>query len=159
MPDELMPVLDAASFSSATSVGLDHVRSRDKIFYTKVGDVVKQVLAVTKARRYRRSNAWNSGLRTFLTGGGAGADGYGEAIKKAGLDCGARIELLPLPMHPRLADFSGSVRDYQRISVACGLAQDAFSLGRIIAAKDVEDDKPTAAVTRQRLDRDDLYAK
>jgi len=159
MPDELMPVLDAAAFSAATALNLNHVKSRDKIFYTKVGDVAKKVLAVTKARRYRRSEAWNSGLRTFLTGGGASAEGYGEAIKRAGLDCGARIELLPLPLHPRLTDFSGSVRDYQRISVACGLAQDAFSLGRIIPAKDVEDDSATIAVTRKRLDRDELYAK
>jgi hypothetical protein len=159
IPDELMPVLDAASFSAATSLELGHVKSRDKIFYTKVGDVVKKVLAVTKARRYRRSEAWNTGLRTFLTGGGASAEGYGEAVKKAGLDCGTRLELLSLPLHPRLADFTGSVRDYQRISVACGLAQDAFSLGRIIPAKDVEDDSATTAFTRQRLDRDEVYAK
>jgi hypothetical protein len=159
MPDELMPVLDAASFAAATSLGLDHVKSRDGVFYTNVGDVVKRVLAVTKAKRYRRSEAWNSGLRTFLTGGGASADGYGEAIKRAGLDGGTRLELLSLPLHPRLADFTGNVRDYQRISVACGLAQDAFSLGRIIPAKYVEDDIATNAVRRQRLDRDEMYPK
>ncbi|MFS0756515.1 hypothetical protein ABC383_17710 [Noviherbaspirillum sp. 1P10PC] len=159
MPDELMPVLDATAFAAATSIDPNHVKSRDYIFYMQISHVVKNVLAVTKARRYRRSEAWGSGLRTFLTGGGANAEGYSEAIKRGGLNCASRIDLIPLPLHPRIDDFNGSVQDYQRISVACGLAQDAFSLGRIIAAKDVEDDRAVVSHTRERLDRDELYAK
>jgi len=159
LPDELMPVLDAESFATATSIDPAHVKSRDRIFCAQVSDVVKKVMAVTKAKRYRQSEAWSTGLRTFLTGGGASVEGYDQAIKSGGLACASRIDLILLPLHPRIADFTGRVQDYQRISVACGLAQDAFSLGRIIAAKDVEDDYAIASLTRVRPDRDELYAK
>lgn len=159
LPDELMPVLNAAAFAAATSVDPNHVKARDEVFCTHVSNVVKKVLATTKAKRYRRSEAWTSGLRTFLTGGGASVGAYSEAVKKGGLGCTSHIELIPLPLHPRVADFHGDTQLYQRISVACGLAQDAFSLGRIIPAKDVEDDIATTGPARGRSDRDEVYAK
>ena len=154
LPDELMPVLNAAAFAAATSVDPNHVKARDEVFCTHVSSVVKKVLATTKAKRYRRSEAWTSGLRTFLTGGGASVEVYSEAVKKGGLGCTSHIELVPLPLHPRIADFHGDTQLYQRLSVACGLAQDAFSLGRIIPAKDVEDDIATTGPARGRSDRD-----
>lgn len=159
LPDELMPVLNAAAFAAATSVDLNHVKARDEAFCTHVSNVVKKVLATTKAKRYRRSEAWASGLRTFLTGGGASVGAYSEAVKRGGLGCTSHIELIPLPLHPRIADFHGDAQLYQRLSVACGLAQDAFSLGRIIPAKDVEDDIATTGPARGRSDRDEVYAK
>lgn len=159
LPDELMPVLNTVAFAAATSVDPNHVKARDEVFCTHVSNVVKKVLATTKAKRYRRSEAWTSGLRTFLTGGGASVGAYSEAVKKGGLGCASHIELIPLPLHPRIADFHGDTQLYQRISVACGLAQDAFSLGRIIPAKDVEDDIATTGPARGRSDRDAVYAK
>jgi len=159
LPDELMPVLNAAAFAAATSVDPDHVKARDEAFCTHVSNVVKKVLATTKAKRYRRSEAWTSGLRTFLTGGGASVGLYSEAVKRGGLGCTSHIELTPLPLHPRIADFHGDTQLYQRISVACGLAQDAFSLGRIIPAKNVEDDSATTGPARGHSDRDAVYAK
>lgn len=57
LPDELMPVLNAAAFAAATSVDPNHVRARDEVFCTYVSNVVKKVLATTKAKRYRRSEA------------------------------------------------------------------------------------------------------
>jgi hypothetical protein len=69
------------------------------------------------------------------------------------------MHLMLLPNHPKLADFSGTTIDYQRVSVACGLAQDAFALGRLIPAGQVEDDvNPTSRVA-DRPDRDELYAR
>lgn len=159
LPDELMPVLNASAFAAATSVDPNHVKARDEAFCTHVSNVVKKVLATTKAKRYRRSEAWTSGLRTFLTGGGASVGVYSEAVKRGGLGCTSHIELTPLPLHPRIADFHGDTQLYQRISVACGLAQDAFSLGRIIPAKEVEDDIATNGPARGRSDRDAVYAK
>jgi len=50
--------------------------------------------------------------------------------------------------------------EYQRVSVACGLAQDAFTLGRVVPAKEVEDDRPVTPTRRaSRPDRDELYPK
>jgi len=159
LPDELMPVLNTVAFAAATLVDPNHVKARDEVFCTHVSNVVKKVLSTTKARRYRRSEAWTSGLRTFLTGGGANVGAYSEAVKKGGLGCTSQIELIPLPLHPRIADFDGDTQLYQRISVACGLAQDAFSLGRIIPAKDVEDDIAMTGSACRRSDRDEVYAK
>lgn len=159
LPDELLPVLDATSYAAATALPEEHVKKRDVVMFDTVRSVVAGVFATTKARRYRMSEAWEKGLRTFLTGGGANASEYSNSIDKGGLTKARRIDLMPLPLHPRLADFTGDLGDYQRISVACGLAQDAFSLGRIIPAKEVEDDPGSSPRLAERPDRDDLYAR
>lgn len=159
MPDALMPVLDSADFALATGLSPSQVQARDQLFSAKVESVVKKVFLATKASRYRLSEAWTTELRTFLTGGGAEASGYRGAVERGGLSSARSIQLLPLPIHPKLAEFSGTSADYQRISVACGLAQDSFSLGRIIPAKDVEDDRAIRTQVRLRPDRDELYAK
>ena len=68
--------------------------------------------------------------------------------------------MMPLPPHKNLDGFSGGIDEYQRISVACGLAQDAFTLGRIVPAKEVENDHAVVTTGRsERLDRDELYPK
>ena len=70
------------------------------------------------------------------------------------------LQLMPLPSHKNLDGFAGGPDEYQRISVACGLAQDAFTLGRIVPAKEVEDDRAVVPESGSaRLDRDDLYPK
>jgi hypothetical protein len=68
------------------------------------------------------------------------------------------MNLMLLPKHPKLADFSGTTSEYQRVSVACGLAQDAFSLGQLIPAGQVEDDGNAMPRIADRPDRDELYA-
>jgi hypothetical protein len=157
MPDELMPVLEVDDFAAVTELNPVHVRFRDQLFYSNVQGIVKGVFDKTKATRYRLSDAWTTTLRTFLTGGGANVRGYGSAIDKGSRHSAQSIQLMPLPMHPRLTDFHGTITDYQRISVACGLAQDAFSLGRIIPAKDVADDRAPTLHVRERPDSDELY--
>ena len=69
------------------------------------------------------------------------------------------MNLVSLPKHPKLADYVGTTIDYQRVSVACGLAQDAFSLGQLIPAGEVEDDSSEVVHVADRLDRDELYAR
>jgi hypothetical protein len=67
---------------------------------------------------------------------------------------------MPLPPHKNLDGFAGGQDEYQRISVACGLAQDAFTLGRIVPAREVEDDRAIVSDSRSaRPDRDELYPK
>ena len=67
---------------------------------------------------------------------------------------------MALPPHRNLEGYDGTPDDYQRLSVACGLAQDSFSLGRIVPAKEVEDDVAlTSAHIRERLSHEELYAK
>lgn len=158
--DGLAPVVSAKEFSKTLGICESHVMARDALYLDKLRSVVKSVLDVTRTRRYRLSDAWRVGVRTFFTGGGASIGLYHEALKMAEALSGRHLHLMPLPPHRNLDGFDGGQDDYQRISVACGLAQDSFTLGRIVPAKEVEDDWPMVpGATTDRPDRDDLYPK
>jgi len=159
LPDELQPVLGAVEFARTSGLPEANVRMRDRMFWEAVQHVVKAVFHKTKGRRYRLAPAWTDGMPTFLAGGGAKIDGYRESVKDGG-ECIARVvNLMPLPAHPRLADYAGGTDEYQRISVACGLALDAFTLGHIRPAREVEDDVALRQPVVERPDRDELYAR
>jgi hypothetical protein len=157
LPDELQSVLNTLEYAKSTGLPKDYISLRDNIFWNEVQCIVHHVLHRTKWNRYRLSEAWSNGLPVFLTGGGGAIEGYKKSVESACLKSAKAINLVLLPKHPKLADFFGTIGDYQRVSVACGLAQDTFSLGNIIPAKDVEDD--IANLYRsERPDRDELYS-
>ena len=158
--DELAPIASALEFAQTTGLAAAHVAGRDALFKAELQRVIKGVLDTTKSRRYRLSDAWRTGVRTFFTGGGSRFELYREAVTTARVPSEKGLQLMPLPAHKNLDGFTGGPDDYQRISVACGLAQDAFTLGRIVPAKEVEDDRAVVPDRRSsRLDRDELYPK
>ncbi len=159
LPDELQPVLSASDYAKSTGLPQDHIVLRDNIFWREVHSTVHRVFQHTKRNRYRLSEAWTKGLPVFLTGGGGSVEGYQKSVKSGGLNCAQVMNLMLLPKHPKLADFSGTTSDYQRVSVACGLAQDAFSLGQLIPAGQVENDDNPTHIVAERPDRDELYAR
>lgn len=159
LPDELQPVLNTSEYAKFTGLPEDHIELRDKIFWREVHATVHRVFDKTKRNRYRLSEAWSKGLPVFLTGGGGLVDGYQISVKSGGRHCAPVMNMMLLPKHPKLADFFGTLNDYQRVSVACGLAQDAFSLGRLIPAGDVEDDVNHNPDVSNRPDRDELYSR
>lgn len=158
--DELAPIDDARAFARNTGIDESHVNGRDALFTAELRRVIKTVFEITKSRRYRLSDAWRTGVRTFFTGGGSQLDLYRGALIKTSVPSAQGLHLMPLPPHKNLDDFSGGAHEYQRISVACGLAQDAFTLGRIVPAREVEDDRAVVPTrTASRPDRDELYPK
>lgn len=157
LPDELAPVLEPNEFAKACGLPEEHVWARDGILWNAVRDTVNGVLYKTRQRRYRKAEAWTEGLPLFLTGGGSKVGGYATSAKAGGELQARSVNLMPLPPHPRLADFAGGSDDYQRVSVACGLAQDSFAIGRLVPAKEVEDDEAPRGSTIERPDRDELY--
>lgn len=157
LPDELAPVLEPDEFAKVCGLPKEHALARDGVFWNAVRDTVRGVFYKTRQRRYRLADAWTEGLPLFLTGGGSKAGGYAKSAKEGGEREARLVNLMPLPPHPRLADFSGGTDDYQRISVACGLAQDAFAIGKLVPARDVEDDEAPRGPTIERPDRDELY--
>ena len=159
LPDELQPVLSTSEYAKFTGLPEEHIALRDSIFWAAVHSTVRRVFHHTKRNRYRLSEAWTKGLPVFLTGGGGSIEGYIRSVQSGGQYCASVMNLMPLPKHPRLAEFSGSTSDYQRVSVACGLAQDAFSLGQLISAGQVEDDLEAIPRVVDRPDRDELYAR
>jgi len=159
LPDELQPVLDSAEYAKCTGLPADHVVLRDNVFWGEVHSTVHRVFHHTKRNRYRLSDAWTQGLPVFLTGGGGSVEGYKKSVQSGGRRCAPVMNLMLLPKHPKLAEFSGTTSDYQRVSVACGLAQDAFSLGQLIPAGQVDDDLNVMPCVADRPDRDELYAR
>jgi hypothetical protein len=158
--DELAPIDAAPAFARAMGIAESHVNSRDALFKIELRRVIKSVFETTKSRRYRLSEAWRTGVRTFFTGGGSQLDLYREALTTTPVPSSQGLHLMPLPPHKNLDGFLGAPHDYQRISVACGLAQDAFTLGRIVPAREVEDDCAVVPSHRaNRPDRDELYPK
>jgi hypothetical protein len=160
--DELAPIAAARAFARLTGIAESHVRSRDALLKRELSWVIKSVFETTKSRRYRLSEAWLTGVRTFFTGGGSQVDLYREAVTKTAVPSAQGLHLIPLPPHKNLDGFSGGAHEYQRVSVACGLAQDAFTLGRIVPAREVEDDRAVVSVPSVRADRpdrDELYPK
>ena len=158
--DELAPIASAPEFAHATGLAVVHVAVRDALFKAELQRVVKGVLETTKSRRYRLSDAWRTGVRTFFTGGGSRFELYRDAVATAKVPSEKGLQLMSLPPHKNLEGFAGELDEYQRISVACGLAQDAFTLGRIVPAKEVEDDRAVVPDRRSaRMDRDELYPK
>lgn len=159
LPDELQPVLSSSEYAKCAGIPEHHVELRDKVFWAEVHSTVHRVLHQTRKNRYRLSDAWSQGLPVFLTGGGGSVEGYIRSVRSGGQHCARVMNLMSLPKHPRLSEFAGSVSDYQRLSVACGLAQDAFSLGQLVPAGQVEDDIPAVSRIADRPDRDELYAR
>jgi hypothetical protein len=158
--DELAPIDAAPAFARNIGIAEAHVSRRDTLFKGELRRVIKSVFDTTKSRRYRLSDAWHTGVRTFFTGGGSRFDLYRDALVTTAVPSAQGLHLMPLPPHKNLDGFSGGDYDYQRVSVACGLAQDAFALGRIVPAREVEDDRPAALSYRaSRPDRDELYPK
>lgn len=159
LPDELQPILNALDYAKFTGLPSGHIELRDKLFWDEVHKTVHRVFDKTKRNRYRLSEAWSRGLPVFLTGGGGLVEGYQKSVKSGGKHCAPVMNMMLLPKHPKLANFSGTSDDYQRVSVACGLAQDAFSLGRLIRAGDVEDDVNHNPDVSNRPDSDELYSR
>ena len=157
--DELQPIANPTEFAKSVGGELGQVKKRDQIFQDEVQLRIRSVFEITKSRRYRLSDAWASGVRTFFTGGGSHVDLYMRAMQKVTTPGAKNLKLMLLPPHPKLDGFVGDEGEYQRISVACGLAQDSFTLGRVVPAKEVEDDVPVVQAGKERPDRDDLYPK
>lgn len=157
--DGLAPIPSVVQFAKATAIAESQIEARDELYRAKFCEVVASVLDTTKARRYRLSDAWRIGVRTFFTGGGSKTQLCHEALHKAKVPAAGGLQVMPLPMHKNLDGFHGALEDYQRISVACGLAQDTYTLGRIVPVRDVDDDVAPTISASARLDREDLYPK
>lgn len=155
-PDELEPVLEGSEFADRFSLEVSHVEMRDQLFWDKVSSLVQGVFHETKLKRDPNSEHWTKkSLPIFLTGGGARSEGFAAAVRRGGERVAKTLRLLPLPSHRALFGFKGSQEDYQRISVACGLAVDAMNLGSITPAKDVEDINNTYRILR--TSHEDIY--
>ncbi|MDD2732651.1 MAG: hypothetical protein PHF56_01820 [Desulfuromonadaceae bacterium] len=116
----------------------------DNDFTKQIGTTVRELLKYTKESRYPGSRRWQEGVPTFLCGGGGKVEVYSEIIGRFENGNHAykiRVERLPKPQRltaPQLPDNS-----YDRLSVAYGLSYNAFDIGQIIQASEIEDVRPS----------------
>lgn len=164
LPSDLQDLLSAEAFAKYSGLSVASVRNEDRQFFRRFQQAFESVLTITHRNRYQSSPYWQTGIRTFISGGGSFVPGYVESIRSSRRPLKCDLHEMELPQHPKLVSSGIDLRQYNRISVACGLAEDAFSMGKIVPASAVSDG--TALITtvnglppRERLDRDDLYSK
>lgn len=157
-------ILTPNAFAIFSKTQLGVVQNIDTKFFKIFKHEFESLLGTTHLRRYPSSPNWKTGIRTFISGGGALIPGYKESIRLSSRPNDCPLLIMDLPPHPKLSNFDQNLEQYSRISVACGLAEDSFSLGTIRPASEVEDVTPlTTSVNRlpirERPDRDELYPK
>jgi hypothetical protein len=161
---EIQNLLTVNAFAKFSKCSASTVEAIDQKFFKIFQKEFELVLGTTYRRRYPSSPNWQLGIRTFISGGGASIQGYTDAINKSTRPANCPLLIMDLPPHPKLANLDGNLGNYSRISVACGLAVDSFSLGLIRPASEVEDAQPLITTggrlrMRERPDRDELYPK
>lgn len=164
LPSDFQDLLSPEGFSKFSEVSLASVQSVDKKFLRRFQQEFESVLTITHRKRYQSSPNWQSGIRTFISGGGSFVPGYVESIRSSRRPLNCQLHEMELPPHPKLVGSGIDLRQYSRISVACGLAEDAFSMGKIVPASAVPDGSVLITTVnglppRQRPDRDELYPK
>jgi len=161
---DVQNILTAVNFSRFSGATLRSVQEIDKKFFRNFQIEFESMLRTTHKRRYPSSPHWVTGIRTFISGGGALIPGYPEAIETSHRPQKCPFFTMDLPPHPKVVNIEQHRANYSRISVACGLTFDSDSLGTIRPASEVDDATPLISTVnglpvRERPDRDELYPK
>jgi len=161
---DVQNILSASDFSKFSGTPVRSVQEVDEIFFRIFQYEFESVLGTTHKKRYPSSPNWHTGIRTFISGGGALIPGYPKAIRAGHTPQNCKLITMDLPPHPKVVDIEQHRANYSRISVACGLTFDSDSLGTIRPASEVEDATPLISTVnglpvRERPDRDELYPK
>ena len=161
---DVQNILGATDFSKFSGATVRSVQQVDQNFFRNFQYEFESVLGTTHKRRYPSSPNWRTGIRTFISGGGALIPGYPEAIRTSHRPLNCPLITMDLPPHPKVVNVEQHRANYSRISVACGLTFDSDSLGTIRPASEVEDAPPLITTVnglpvRERPDRDELYPK
>lgn len=161
---DVQNILTAENFSRFSGATLRSVQEVDKKFFRNFQIEFESMLRTTHKRRYPSSPHWVTGIRTFISGGGALIPGYPEAIETSHRPQKCPLFTMDLPPHPKVVNIEQHRANYSRISVACGLTFDSDSLGTIRPASEVDDATPLISTVnglpvRERPDRDELYPK
>lgn len=132
-------------FAALLGIDTAGLAAIDNAFLSQVTGIVGELLRFTKARKYPMSRRWEDGVPLFLCGGGAKCDFYRDALLGKGAVSGFVVKGVDLPKPDALEAPGVSMRDYDRLSVAYGLAFDPYDIGTTVAVDDVLSDAPLSA--------------
>lgn len=112
----------------AQSAGLcnEELALKTSQFRREVEEIINNVLQITRSRRYIKSPHYQTGIPTFLCGGGSGIPLYQTVLKENRL-----LRLTSLKKPDTLAAESLGPTDFHRLSVACGLSFNALDIGPV----------------------------
>lgn len=115
----------------------------DECYLNECSKVLRKVVRETKKCRNPLSDAWTSGVPSFLCGGGSHVELYKKLIphsskklSKAGI---RSLFMRDLPKPKNLENDDILPQEYHRLAVSYGLSFSTDSMGRIIPERDIED--------------------
>lgn len=156
--DDSNTIPSAGEFADAYGVPETAVLGADEEFRRQATNEIGAVLRRTKKSRNPRASEWNTGLRTFLAGGGSSVTLYQNAVAHALARVRSKQKNIEFSLFD-VVDREKIPRSMRhRLSVAHGLTFDALSIGEAIPISDIDDIEDVAR-RRERFDRDELYPK
>ena len=120
-------VLTAEDFAREYKADIQLIQDADKGYVDDLSTLIIKVLGQMKSNRYGNSPAWNGILRTFICGGAAKTPVVQAAISKA-KDNFKSIKNIDFPVPNNIQTEGVDVENFQRISVAYGLAFDDLNM-------------------------------
>ena len=123
------------NFAQSAGLCSKELELKTRQFRKKVEDIIRNVLRTTKEKRYIKSPHWQTGIPTFLCGGGSSIPLYQTVLQENHL-----LRLTALEKPDTLAAESLGPTDFHRLSVACGLSFNALDIGLVRPRTKVEDD-------------------
>lgn len=146
--------LDSSSFSEQYKVDLNKIKLIDDEHAEGVAKLIKNILSITKSKRYALSRNWDQGIRTFFCGGGSSCSVFLDALEKTKEIY--KLLKINLPLPSRLVNDDIDADNFHRVSVAYGLAFDSFNLGRAISKHKIADaPRPELPMRKSNTDFDD----
>ena len=141
-------LLTGEEFSEEYKIDPKLINNADQIYLEELSKLIIQVLGKMKVRRYQNSPSWNNELRCFLCGGAVNTKIIKSVFNKvkSTYDC---LKPIPFPIPNNIQTVEIESNDFQRISVAYGLACDPFNMPKIKNAN--KDWKPPSLPMRENL--------
>jgi len=157
--DDATPVVNARTFAGQFGCDEEAIRATDHSIKEAIARAIVKVWQRARQDHYPNAREWDTGVSTFLLGGGSGCDVYRHAIACAEAWSGIRLPLVTIGSLSDLVGVEGlSAGGPMRLAVAHGLTFDEESFGEIKSGNELDPHwyyQPAS----HRPDRDELYPK
>jgi hypothetical protein len=153
-PSPFENIPDDRTFARKLRTSQQALRAADREVLGQVGDTLRAVLKHTKDYRYPLSRHWDTGVPTFLVGGGALVQAYRDRIQRfESLRPPFLIRTMDLDIPEDLIAPNAPKSSYDRLSVAYGLSFSPDDIGEIRLKSQTGDDQAAAGAARDVRDR------
>lgn len=158
--DDGLGAMKVDEFSQAIACEPGLVEPQDALHSWDAALLINRVVYRTKQNRYRRSLAWETQLRTFFCGGGSRGTTFQKALEEASRMRKLPFDraYLPVPSDSQIEFGNVSPEEFDRVSVAFGLAFGKDTLGNIVFESAIDDDRKIA-LNVESVSHEEKYAR